>query len=188
MQWTGERVIPEMMKADNKNVQEQLDKILKAHLQRYNWAMNLVKGKTVLDAACGSGYGVEMLSQVATVSGVDVSEEAIEYARSKYPYPFAVCDLEKDFPSGEYDVITSFETIEHLNDPSNFLETASKRCKEFLFSIPLNCPSVFHKQVYNLEQAKELISRYFKEIEWFEQTDEIKPLDKGGQFILGIAK
>src|SRR5262245_34302247 len=49
------------------------------HKQRYEWAANYCQGKTVLDAACGTGYGSEILRQsgAAKVIGVDLALDAI---------------------------------------------------------------------------------------------------------------
>ena len=71
--------------------------ILAIHLKRYDFARPLCAGGDVLDAACGAGYGTAHLAEVAEqVVGVDLSEEAIAYARGRYAAPnveFRVDDL-----------------------------------------------------------------------------------------------
>src|SRR3989304_9384275 len=58
---------------------------LELHRERYNFARQFVKGKKVLDAGCGSGYGSQLLSNDATfVIGADIQEEGILYAKEKY--------------------------------------------------------------------------------------------------------
>ena len=56
------------------------------HLQRYRFAMPYVGGKRVLDLACGTGYGSYALRTLGAreVAWVDLSEEAIAYARKNY--------------------------------------------------------------------------------------------------------
>ena len=193
LEWTGERVIPEKM-ADNRD-------ILLEHIARYKFACRFCKDKEVLDAACGSGYGAKILQGVAnSVEGVDIDRKTIEYARERYPdIDFYICDLNKGFPCGFYDVIVSFETIEHLSNPDYFLERVSESCKEFIFSIPLNNPSKFHKHVYSLELAQSQIYEYFNIVEWFGQkgvelltlgllTLRIFPFKEQSRFLIGVAR
>ena len=74
MEATGERLIPS----------QQGDAAIE-HLHRYAVAAELVRGKTVLDVACGEGYGTFLISRVAgRVVGVDVSPEAVAHAAARY--------------------------------------------------------------------------------------------------------
>lgn len=173
---TGERVIPNLMGLDDRTYQE--------HFARYRFAQSLITGK-VLDAACGSGYGTQMLG----ADGLDVSAEAVEYARKKYEVNAEVYNFETGLPDGFWDTIVSFETIEHLENPECFLIDVSQRSKQFIFSIPLNNPSQFHKQVYTLEQAQKLIYRHFNKVKWYEQTGTaIGELKSGNPtFLVGVA-
>jgi SAM-dependent methyltransferase len=94
------------------------------HYHRYLYAIPFVIGKNVLDIACGEGYGSALLApHAALVVGVDVSAEAIEHARRKY-----VRDNLRFLRSGaefipipehhSFDTVVSFETIEHLDEPT----------------------------------------------------------------------
>ena len=185
MEFTGERVVLEGMRSGDPDRQAHFDRIITEHITRYEWAAAQCKGKTVLDAASGSGYGTKMLREVAkSAIGVDASEEAVEYSGEG----FSVCDLERDFPTGEFDVVVSFETIEHLADPSKFLCNCAQHAKTLLFSIPLNNATEFHLETYTLDEAKYLIGQYFKNVTWYEQTlDRIEPLTKEGRFLVGVA-
>ena len=88
------------------------------HLHRYLIACEFAGGKVVLDIACGEGYGSTMLAGVASqVIGVDISEEAVAHARSKYAsenleFLEGRAD-EIPLPEGSIDLVVSFETIEH---------------------------------------------------------------------------
>ena len=108
--WNGERQIGSVF-AD----------IEPKHLERYRIAAQYCKGKKVLDAACGIGYGSNILANegnAVSVTGVDVSPEALEYGMKHWHLPeinFVQYDLnQRDFDLGVFDVIVSFETIEHL--------------------------------------------------------------------------
>ena len=164
MKFTGERVVANNMSGHVQTLQE--------HIARYNFALRAAEGKTVLDAACGTGYGTKMLSEVAkSVCGVDIDNETIVYASKLNPeIPFGCMDLTKNFPAdGPFDLIVSFETIEHLENPKFFLEKASKNCAEFLFSIPVNNASRYHKHVWSKEEIIKLISKYWSQVDWYGQ-------------------
>jgi SAM-dependent methyltransferase len=177
LEFTGERVVPAKM--------GEYDMTLLEHLARYDFAVEHQKG-SVLDAACGSGYGSKMLSNA---EGIDLSAEAVAYAQSIYGIKASCFDLENGLPAGCWDTIVSFETIEHLGNPHLFLSHASSKSLQFIFSIPLNNPSQFHKVVYTLGQAQDLIYQYFNKVEWYEQTfTEIKKLQSENPvFLVGIA-
>ncbi|MGA9342973.1 MAG: class I SAM-dependent methyltransferase [Rhodanobacteraceae bacterium] len=107
--FTGERFTPECRR-----------EIWYEHWHRYAFARRFASGKRVLDAACGEGYGSASLAEVAAeVIGVDISSEAIEHARSRYGNQprlrFERADASAlEFPDRYFDVVVSFETLEHL--------------------------------------------------------------------------
>ncbi len=91
------------------------------HLARYQFASQFVKGKRVLDIACGVGYGSDLLARAGAsrVDGVDINADVIEYARTKYESDtvrLQVGDIYTFAPPTCYDVVVSFETIEHVED------------------------------------------------------------------------
>ncbi len=86
----------------------------------YAFAQPLARGKRVLDAACGEGYGAALVASVAeSVLGLDVSGQAIAHARARYAQPnlrFDQADVTalEHLPAASFDLILSFETLEHL--------------------------------------------------------------------------
>lgn len=92
------------------------------HWHRYCYALPFVQGKTVLDIASGEGYGSAFLAEHARlVYGVDVSEEAVQHARQAYGrdnLQYLLGSAEAIPIPGEhcFDVVVSFETIEHLDE------------------------------------------------------------------------
>jgi SAM-dependent methyltransferase len=100
--------------------------IVALHLKRYEFALPYCVGKHVLDAGCGVGYGSAFLGAAArSVVGVDVSGEAIDYARARYGggnVEFAVGDLQQlERTDAEFDAVVAFEVIEHLPQPERFV-------------------------------------------------------------------
>ena len=120
-EFTGERLIPGQVDVD----------LLNEHLARYAFAMRLARGKRVLDAGCGAGYGSEELARVAeSVTGVDIAAEAIEFARDHYRQPNlrfeqASCTA-LAFAEASFDLVVAFEVIEHLADWRGFLREACR--------------------------------------------------------------
>ena len=109
LDFTGERFTPECVR-----------EIWYEHWHRYVFARRLAKGKRVLDAACGEGYGSALLADIAaSVLGADISEQAVAHARERYGnrsnLRFERADATRlDVPSGSFDLIVSFETLEHV--------------------------------------------------------------------------
>ena len=111
MEFTGERFIPNISG----------EEIEIEHIQRYHFAATAIKGLTVLDAACGEGYGRAILAEnAAKVYGLDVSSEAVEHAKGKYASPnleFLCASIEKiPLDDQSIDCVVSFETIEHVDE------------------------------------------------------------------------
>jgi glycosyltransferase involved in cell wall biosynthesis/SAM-dependent methyltransferase len=96
------------------------------HMHRYLLAREWCRDLSVLDIASGEGYGSALLAQVATsVLGVDISAEAVAHARTAYKrdnLDFVVGDA-RLLPAadGSFDVVVSFETIEHYGEQAQFL-------------------------------------------------------------------
>ncbi len=97
------------------------------HVARYRWAARIarIRGRSVLDAACGTGYGSRMLSEAgaARVWSVDVNAAALDFARTAYAGPrYVRADaLALPLRARSVDVAVSLETIEHVLDGQGFL-------------------------------------------------------------------
>lgn len=178
MKYSGERYVPESIKSALISFE---------HWHRYLFVQSFVENKQVLDVACGAGYGANLLSNVAnSVVAVDISKESIDYAATQYKkdnLEFVlgnVCALE--FEDRSFDVITSFETIEHIYEEEQALAMQQfKRLLKpggvLLISTP-NLDSAFYKDVENefhmkefhYEEFKMFLSGYFPHIHVYGQT------------------
>jgi len=93
------------------------DKVKVDHRARYEFAKSRVRGK-ILDAACGTGYGSQHIG--ATI-GIHIDPTAIYMAQTYFPGPIYIQSDIQFMSFTNLDWIVSFETIEHLPNPYNFL-------------------------------------------------------------------
>lgn len=114
------------------------------HVTRYFLAKGwIMPGETVLDAACCTGYGSQLLSKSAKkVIGLEVDEGAIDDAKNlnqEDNIEYNVADLNScELP--DVDVAISIETIEHLTPEGmvHFVDQLKKHVKRMIFvCVPL---------------------------------------------------
>jgi ubiquinone/menaquinone biosynthesis C-methylase UbiE len=161
MENTGERFLP----WDDDPV------VCYEHIHRYRFAQELVKGKKVLDLACGEGYGSFMLAEDArSVTGLDIDGECVKHASAKYlreNLEFIEGSV-TEVPlggKGIFDVIVCFEALEHMEEHDKLMKEARRLLKKtgiFIASTP-------NKHIYsdrpaykNLFHLKELYFDEFK--------------------------
>ena len=177
-EFTGERVIPGQVETDLWN----------EHFSRYAFATDFAAGKRVLDLGCGSGYGSAELAKIAqSVDGVDVSAEAIEFAKAHYPasnlsFSQYSC-LQLPWPAASFDLITAFEVIEHLTQWQAMLVEARRVLTPgglFLVSTPNKLyyadqrgqvgPNPFHEHEFEYEEFTQALSELFPRVEMLLQN------------------
>jgi len=143
-------------------------------LARYEFAKSYAEGKAVLDLGCGDGYGAAYLSSVAhSVIGVDISREAIEHARFKYQrhnLAYEVMDCYSlTFPDEFFDLVCSFEVIEHVDSCDKYLSEIHRVLKRngfVLISTPNKDTSAYsysehHLQHFNTLELEKLLKQHF---------------------------
>ena len=114
LELTGERTLPDVP-AENY--------WYRRHLAVYEWVAERVRGREVVDMACGEGYGVEVLARHARrVTGVDANPEAHEHARLKYSRSGVRFERGLVERYAEpCDAVVFLQTIEHVQDPETVL-------------------------------------------------------------------
>ena len=189
MKFTGERYIP-----------TEEGKIRLEHYHRYATVLDVVKEKNVLDVACGEGYGSFFMAEVAaSVVGVDISDETLQHASNTYKKTnLDFCTgsaVALDFSDDLFDVVVSFETIEHLVEQAQMLAEIRRVLRPdgvLVISSP-NRPiyseesgkhNEFHVKELDFIEFDELLKAEFSTIQYFGQRmlmgSVIQPLE-GGQ-------
>jgi SAM-dependent methyltransferase len=119
----------------------------KEHVARYRFACRFVRGRDVLDAACGVGYSAPMFLEAGARSyfGFDINAEAVESATKKYRTNDAISFVVDDackfrhVPERAFDLAVSFETIEHVPSAEAFLANVRRALRPggiFIVSTP----------------------------------------------------
>jgi SAM-dependent methyltransferase len=104
------------------------------HLATYDFARPFLQGRRVLDFGCGTGYGTHRVALgCASIVGVDVSGEAISFAGRRYRADnlsfheiVPVEEAPLPFADGSFDVVLSFQVIEHAPDALLYLAEAKR--------------------------------------------------------------
>jgi len=174
MDFTGERYVPGLA-----------GQIKYEHLHRYAVCLQFVAGKCVLDIASGEGYGAALLATVAkSVTGVDIDRESVEHAGQIYynpglNYVVGSCDS-VPLPDASFDVVTSFETIEHHDKHDEMLDEIKRVLRpdgmliisspnRLTYSDEPGYKNPFHVKELYFGEFCDLLRRRFKSIRIFGQ-------------------
>ncbi len=176
MKDTGERLVVN---------QKSLNTNYFRHIIAYVFAEKYIKDKNVLDDGCGSGYGSYHLKSKGAkrVTGIDISEEAIEYAGKNYKNEnlnFVQMDVTKlNFDDNTFDILTSFQVIEHIKDVNKYLAEIKRVLKNggiALITTPnkqtsspntIKPENPFHVKEYYYDDFKNLLANYFGKVQIF---------------------
>lgn len=102
-------------------------------LKAYDFAKPFVAGKRVLEIGCGTGYGLEYFNQsYAHYVGMDIDVELLRGLGGRYlngasSVSFLAADIaHAPLQAHSFEVILSFQVIEHMNDAVGFLREAAR--------------------------------------------------------------
>ncbi len=154
-----------------------------AHIARYQWAATYVRpGDTVLDAACGLGYGSYLIqcgTMAAKTMGIDGSRYAIDYALANFTSMVSNLTFSEgmlpealnSIPDNSVDVVISFETLEHISEPETLLAEFNRVLTpggRVIVSVPNDWsdesgedPNPFHLHVYTLDKLRDQLNKQY---------------------------
>jgi 2-polyprenyl-3-methyl-5-hydroxy-6-metoxy-1,4-benzoquinol methylase len=198
IEYTGERIIPEFMQPTNGMLLE--------HIARYHFAIPYAKGR-VLDFACGSGFGSNIIAKAAKkeieeVVGIDIDAEVISYARGAYYHPLITFQqgdvLDSNLPKRyePFDLIISFETIEHVQNEDQFMSNIYEMLKpggKLVISTPFGqgrgkpTREPFHVHQLTKEEFHGLFDRYTEKEFYFQKGVLVEPGRVNIHYPFGIA-
>lgn len=157
------------------------------HIHRYNEVSKRTSGnETILDIACGSGFGTSLLAEKTTadVYGGDISEEAIVLCKknwNKENLIYKQMDATKlNFDDNTFDIVVSFETIEHTTEYKAMLKELLRVTKPngvLYISTPnfiINSPSgvvtnPYHTQEWTRLELDNILTSVFSQFKLFGQ-------------------
>jgi SAM-dependent methyltransferase len=180
-EFTGERVIPELVDAD----------LFNEHLARYRFANRFAArlGETphVLDAGCGTGYGTAELVGAGSITATDISSDAIRHALSHYGHRRvrflqAACEA-LPFEADTFDLVVAFEVIEHIERWPDLVTEANRVLKPagvLLVSTPNRDayaesrgtagPNPFHCHEFDYEEFRQALGAVFPHVSIWTQN------------------
>lgn len=175
---TGERYVPNRMNG--------LIEI--EHLHRYSAAKILCQNHVVLDVASGEGYGSCLLSQISQkVIGIEVDFGSVQHACLTYANKcnnlFYLNAEATHLPikTNSVDVITSFETIEHiheqkammlefvrvLNDDGILIVSTPNKA---IYSDAAFYQNPYHIKEFEKEEFRQFLGNFFVQVEIYRQS------------------
>ena len=157
---------------------------LARHRAAYAFARPLADGRHVLDLGCGTGYGAaELAPHCATLVGVDrvppddhTRDTGANFVRATF----------EGLPlrPHSFDLVISFQVIEHLVDPSDYLTAIAELMKPEGIAL-ITTPNLltsdrenpFHVHEYEGDELRETLSTRFANVEMkgVGLSDEVAP-------------
>jgi SAM-dependent methyltransferase len=147
---------------------------LARHQAAYVYARTQIWGGRVLDLGSGSGHGTaELVGAGASVVGVDRVAPDASSRSDAAGIGFARADLRSlPFRDATFDLVASFQVIEHLDDPSDYLAAIARLLKPDGLAI-LSTPNLrtsdrvnpYHVHEYLADELAALLGGYFEDVE-----------------------
>lgn len=180
------------------------DQIVQEQELKRDLLLNQSEKLKALDIGCGGGILAESLArlkQVESVEGIDLSKDVLEAAKlhqsldpmvsQKINYELSAIE---DIPAEEqYDIVTMFEVLEHVNLPNEVLSSALKHIKPngWLFISTINRDFIsWFTTIFMGEHVLKIVpvgthhlDKYINEAElqeWFATQPEFKVVSSKG--------
>jgi SAM-dependent methyltransferase len=139
------------------------------------------RGVKVLDVGCSTGFFMDAIAKEGyQVYGCDLNPQDVPFVRDVLGYPCEEGGVETAFPGQPFDVICSFNVIEHVADPVEWVVKAKERL------VP---SGILYTQTPNINDAlvsvydvPEFRDRWYREphITYFSRITLLKLMEMGG--------
>jgi SAM-dependent methyltransferase len=142
------------------------------HHRRIARRIGITAGDNVLDVACGTGEWLQAARSLgALVSGIDLSEKAIEFCQSNNPAGTFLCQGAQNLPfdDGSFDWLTCFGSLEHFPDKASSLGEMARVVKvggQVLISVPNSDFIGYKTGLYGGTNQAAVIETPLKICEW----------------------
>jgi ubiquinone/menaquinone biosynthesis C-methylase UbiE len=170
----------------------------------YEYFAPLIKGKTVLDVGCGLAYGTALMAgSAASIIGVDYDQSVVDdnskrYAHLKNLSFQRVTVPPLPFPDESFEVVTTFQFIEHIHPRREFMKECIRVLKpggKLYVTTPNTKRSLarnpFHIHEYTFEEMKNEVSTLTKnfELEGLNGNQKVRQYyEENGKFVRSILK
>ena len=145
------------------------------HRAAYAYAIDLAKRNavgTILEVGSGTGYGTQELAE-ALPGVIAVDRIAPEPENRHQRASFVRSDARRiPLDSDQFDLVVSFQVIEHIEDPNPYLSDIARTLKSDGCAI-LTTPNLkesdgenpFHVREYTADELSRLLEPHFEEVE-----------------------
>lgn len=161
MKITGERTVPGVVEENY---------WFRRHEVCYRLLRRSVRGRRVLEAGCGEGYGAYLLAAAgADVVPVDYDTHTTDHVRATYPgMPVVQGNLVSlPFADASFDLVVSLQTVEHLWDQPGFVRECVRVLRaggRLVLSTPnrhtFPSGNIFHTRELDARELDDLVSPY----------------------------
>ncbi|MCW3998480.1 MAG: class I SAM-dependent methyltransferase [Candidatus Bathyarchaeota archaeon] len=181
---TLKRTVGEGSNVDPQNLPQSPQKLVEwfRHFFAYRYAKIHSQKKVVLDVGCGTGYGINHISNYANMAtGMDIWKRGIHYCQSKYGdknFFFIGSASSLPIKDSSIDLVVSFQVIEHIQpkrvdkylkdikrmltkDGLLILTTPNKKLRILPLKKPWNTE---HKKEYTTNELKKLLEKVFVDL------------------------
>lgn len=134
--------------------------------------------ETVLaDLGCGTGGNLEMLGAFGDLVGVELSETAAAFARTRASCPVVLGSAtDSGLETASRDLVTMFDVLEHLEDDLDGVQEVRRVLKKdglFLFTVPAfmslwsaHDVALHHFRRYRKNELRALLEKADFNVEW----------------------
>ena len=161
---------------------EQADNLRATFRDRLRFLPHPKPDQRLLDVGAAAGFFVEQARLAGWIAeGIEPSRWAVAYARDKVGVPVREGILDaSSYPLNSFDVITFWEVIEHLPDPSGFLKQVARVAKPGGPGVPFDARFGQHGCPVARAQLARVGGRFREHLFFFDKRSLVRLLDKAG--------